>query len=267
MNNTPCQSLENLLQVISTLTGPDGCPWDREQTPETLADYLIEEAHELASAIRTDNPAEAAGELGDLAFLLLMVAHFYEKQGKFSLADCLDGAAAKMIRRHPHVFAQSSFDSLGAQLAAWEKIKKEEKLAKGDKSGLFGSLPASLPPMIKAYRINSKAAREGFTWQEDEDVEQQVESEWLEWLDACAQENPELERHELGDLLFSLVELGRRKGIKANEALDLACMRFLQRYAIMEEEAAKQGRDLAAMSLDEKDELWNLAKTRENGKD
>lgn len=267
MNDNPCHSLQNLLKIISTLTGKDGCPWDKEQTPQTLGDYLIEETHELVSAIRADNPAEVAGEMGDLAFLLLMVSHFYEKQGKFSLADCLDGAAAKMVRRHPHVFAQSTFANMDEQLAAWEKIKKAEKLSKGDKSGLFASLPASLPPLVKAYRINSKAARVGFTWPEDEEVEQQVESEWLEWLDACLQDDPAMQKHELGDLLFSLVELGRRKGIKASEALDLACIRFLNRYAIMEEEAQKQGRDLADMTLDDKDDLWNLAKARENGKD
>lgn len=263
MSANTCASLERLLKVVDTLTGPEGCPWDREQSPESLADYLIEESHELAAAIRSGKAEDARGELGDLAFLLLLVAHFYEKRGEFSLTDSLDEAAAKMTRRHPHVFANEKFANLNEQLAAWEKIKKEEKQAAGESAGLFASLPASLPPLVKAYRINSKAAREGFTWPEDEEVEQQVESEWLELLDASAAQNPEQEKHELGDLLFSIVELGRRKGIKASEALDLTCGRFLRRYAFMEAEAATQGKNLAEMSLDEKDELWNKAKARE----
>lgn len=264
MPNTSCESLSALLDVIARLTGPGGCPWDRDQTPLTLADYLIEETHELAAAIRTGNPSEIKNEMGDLAFLLLFVAHFYEKNGQFSFAECLNEATAKMIRRHPHVFAEAKFKNMDEQLDAWEKIKKEEKRKKGEESGLFSGLPQSLPPLIKAYRINSKAARVGFTWPEDEEAEQQVESEWLEWLDACAQDNPALEKHELGDLLFSIVELGRRKGIKASEALDLSCRRFLNRFACMEKEAAGQGRNFADMTLDEKDDLWNRAKEQEN---
>ena len=254
-------ALGDLYAVIEKLTGPDGCPWDREQTPKTLADYVIEETHELVAAIRSGNDAEVRDELGDTLFLLVFIARYYEKKGVFSLRDSLESVSAKMIRRHPHVFANAKFENLDEQLKAWEKIKKEEKADK--KQGLFAGLPASLPGLVKAYRINSKAARVGFTWPEDEEVEQQVESEWLEWLDACQQDSRELETHELGDLLFSVVELGRRKGIKANEALDLACSRFLKRFAAMEGMARQQGRDLADMSLDEKDELWNLAKKQE----
>ena len=127
----------------------------------------------------------------------------------------------------------------------------------------MNSLPESLPPLIKAYRINSKAARVGFTWQEDEEVEQQVEAEWLEWLDASASGDQDAQKHELGDLLFSIAELGRRKGIKANEALDYANRRFLKRFARMEELAREQNLDFAALSIDEKDELWNTAKAEE----
>lgn len=262
MNNNPCESLKALMEVISQLTGPDGCPWDKAQTPQTLADYLVEESHELAAAIRSRNTDEIRDELGDLAFLLLFVAQYYEKNGAFSLSDSLDQARAKMIRRHPHIFGQAKFENLAEQLKAWEEIKKTEKAASRSASGLFASLPQSLPPLIKAYRIHSKAARQGFTWPTDEEVEQQAESEWLEWLDACQREDAAAQTHELGDMLFTLVELGRRKGIKANEALDLSCRRFLARYGRMEELA--QDRDLADLTLDEQDELWNQAKSEEN---
>lgn len=249
-----CESLSALEQIIQKLTGPGGCPWDREQTPLSLADYLIEESHELVAAIRSGNTKDVCEELGDVFFLLLFVARLYSD--KFSLADALDFSAAKMVRRHPHVFGDAKFKSLDEQLAAWEKIKKGEH----EETGIFASLPASLPPLIKAYRIHSKAARAGFTWPDDEEAERQVESEWLEWLDACLEKNDEAKKHELGDLIFSIVELGRRHGIKANEALDFACGRFLRRFNYMEAEAKKEKRDIAAMSLDEQDELWTKAK-------
>ena len=169
-----------------------------------------------------------------------------------------------MIRRHPHVFGDTVFENLDEQLKTWEAIKRAEHAdADGAPQGIFDSLPASLPPLVKAYRIHSKAARAGFTWPEDEEVEQQVEAEWLEWLDASANGDAEAQKHELGDLLFSITELGRRKGIKANEALDLATLRFLRRFARMEELAREQGRDFTELSLDDKDELWNAAKAEE----
>ena len=257
-------ALEELQLLIDKLTAPDGCPWDKEQTPESLAEYVIEESHELVSAIRSGNVADIREELGDVAFLLLFVARLYEKQGQFNLDDALNNNRAKMIRRHPHVFSNTVFDSLEEQLKAWEKIKRAEHTDdEGKPKGLFDSLPESLPPLAKAYSINSKAARVGFTWQEDEEVEQQVEAEWLEWLDASAGGDQDAQKHELGDLLFSIAELGRRKGIKASEALDYANRRFLKRFARMEEIAREQNIDFSALTLDEKDELWNTAKAEE----
>lgn len=258
-------ALEELQAVIERLTDAEnGCPWDKEQTPESLTEYLIEESHELVSAIRSGNTADVCEELGDVAFLLLFVAHLYQKRGQFSLDDALNNNRAKMVRRHPHVFGDVTFDNLDEQLKTWEKIKRAEHTdAEGKPQGLFDSLPSSLPPLTKAYRIHSKAARVGFTWPEDEEVEQQVEAEWLEWLDASAGDDAEAQKHELGDLIFSITEMGRRKGIKASEALDLATARFLRRFARMEELARQQGKDFPDLSLDEKDELWNAAKEEE----
>ncbi len=259
------QALENLVAVVEKLTAPDGCSWDREQTPETLADYVIEESHELVAAIRFGNQAEVMGELGDLAFLVLFIAHLYEKNGAFTLARTLENNRQKMIRRHPHVFGDTRFENRDDQLAAWEAIKRSEHSENNDKPGIFTSLPKSLPPLIRAYRLHSKAARVGFTWATDEEVEQQVEAEWLEFLDASLSKDEKAEKHEIGDMFFSLVELARRKGIKANEALDLACERFLQRFERMEEIAREKKLDFPALSLDEKDELWNQAKSEQAG--
>lgn len=259
-NDKNCASLQGLIGVIARLTAPDGCPWDRAQTPLTLADYVIEESHELVSAIRSGNEQDICEELGDVFFLLLFIAALYSKEGKFSLADALDMNAAKMVRRHPHVFAGVKFENLDQQLKAWEAIKKSEH----EPQGLFASLPDSLPPLIKAYRIHSKAARANFTWPDDEEVEKQVEAEWLELLDAMQSGDEKQQAWELGDMIFSLVELGRRKGIKANEALDSATRRFLRRYGCMEQLAKEAGKELAAMPLEAQDELWMKAKEEES---
>lgn len=257
--DTTCQKLAALEEVILRLTAPDGCPWDREQTPLSLADYVIEESHELVAAIRSGDTAAVREELGDVFFLILFIARLYRND--FSLADVLDLNRQKMIRRHPHVFAGEKFENRDAQLQAWEAIKKTEH----EEEGIFASLPASLPPLVKAYRIHSRAARAGFTWPSDEEAERQVEAEWLEWLDANMEENDPAKKHELGDIIFTLVELGRRHGIKASEAVDFACQRFLRRFKRMEELAKARGRDISTMNLSEQDELWTEAKEEESG--
>jgi ATP diphosphatase len=264
VSNPSAEKFTELQDVLRTLLGPDGCPWDRAQNPASLCDYVVEEAHELARAIRHGNSADAADELGDVFFLLTFIALLYEQQGAFSTADVFERSRLKMIRRHPHVFSDAVFASVEEQLAAWEAIKKREQSAAGKTAGLFGGLPASLPSLIKAYRIHSRAAGAGFTWSDDADVEQQVEAEWLELLDAFASQDKGSREHELGDLLFTLVELGRRKGIKADAALDAAAARFLARFAFMEEQARQQGRDFAALDMEEKNALWDEAKRREN---
>ena len=255
-------ALDALLDVIDRLIGPDGCSWDKEQTPESLADYCIEESCELVAAIRSGKLRDVREELGDLLFLLLFLSRLYADRDAFTLQDVLEANAEKMIRRHPHVFGDTRFADREEQLREWERIKRGEKADGEGPGGLFAGLPAGLPSLIKAYRIHSKAARAGFTWPGDEEVERQVEAEWLELLDAGRQ-GRDAQSRELGDLLFTIVELGRRKGIKANEALEHAMLRFLARYEAMEHLARERGLDFAALSLDGKDELWNEVKARE----
>ncbi|MDR2744504.1 MAG: nucleoside triphosphate pyrophosphohydrolase [Desulfovibrio sp.] len=261
-------ALEELFAVIDKLIGPDGCPWDKAQTPERLGDYIIEESHELVSAIRSGNAADVREELGDVVFLLLFVSRLYEKQGKFRFDDALNVNREKMIRRHPHVFGDRVFSGISEQLEAWERIKRAEHAGEhGAQRGVFATLPDTLPPLIKAYRIHSRAARAGFTWEDDDAAAQQVEAEWLEWLDAAAREDADACKHEFGDLLFSLVELGRRKGIKASEALDFATRRFLRRFARMEALAEEQEQDFVSLTPGEKESLWNRAKAEESSTD
>ncbi|MBU3831501.1 MAG: nucleoside triphosphate pyrophosphohydrolase [Candidatus Desulfovibrio faecigallinarum] len=258
-------AIDSVREVVRRLTAEDGCPWDKTQTPESLTEYVIEESHELVSAIRSGTDEDVCEELGDVAFLLLFIAHLYEKKGSFTLRDVFEKNAAKMIHRHPHVFAGEHFANLDEQLKAWEKLKQEEHKAEGKPTGVFDSLPRSLDPLARAYRIHSKAARTGFTWETREDVEQQVEEEWLEFLDAQAREDEKAIRHELGDLIFSIVELGRRNNLKANAELDAANERFLSRFRFMEEAARKEEKELSSMPLEEMDKLWAKAKEEEQG--
>lgn len=256
------EATDRLNEVIDRLLGQDGCPWDKSQTPDSLTEYLVEEGHELVDAIRSGSKPHVREELGDVAFLLFFLARLYEAKGGPSLADALTDASAKMIRRHPHVFGDAKFASLDEQLQNWEHIKRDEK-QNSTKQGLFAGLPAGLPPLTKAYRLHSKAARVGFTWPQDEEVEQQVEAEWLEVLDACAANDEDAIAHELGDHMFTLVELARRKGFKASEILDAANRRFLSRFERMEALSAEKGVSMDELSLDDKDELWEAVKAEE----
>lgn len=263
--NDAQEALGHLQSVIEKLLDPaGGCPWDKAQTPVSLCEYLIEECHELVDAIRSGKPGHACDEMGDLLFLLIFTAQRYASEGSFSLADALNAGADKMTRRHPHVFGDATFATQAEFTKAWTEIKKAEKAATGEQeTGALASVPTGLPPLTKAYRLHAKAAQAGFTWDEDEEVERQVEAEWLELLDARASGDPAAQEHELGDMIFSLVELGRRMEIKAAHATDMAANRFRARFQAMETLAQERGIDFAALSLDEKDELWNEVKAAE----
>jgi len=259
--NCDAAALHKLQEVLATLLAPDGCPWDREQTPLTLCEYVLEEAYELVEAIRHGNSADVAEELGDVLFLLIFISTLYAAKDSFTLEQTLSMSAEKMIRRHPHVFSKTVFASREEQLSGWERIKRAEKAdADGRPAGVFAGLPKGLPPLLKAYRIHSKAARAGFTWDNDQDVEQQVEAEWLELIDAMQTADTAAQERELGDLIFTLVELGRRKGIRAGAAVDGAAHRFLSRFAFMEAAARSKGGDFSALSMEEKNALWDSAK-------
>lgn len=255
-------ALAQLQDVVDELVGPNGCPWDKEQTPLTLCDYLAEETFELIDAVRRGHVGDVREEMGDVLFLIVFIARLYGEE--FSFGQVLRESAEKMIRRHPHVFAGKDCANREQLLQTWETIKKAEKTEKAEKrKGVFASLPDSLPPLLKAYRIHAKAARADFTWDSDADVEQQFEAEWLEYLETAASGDGDATERELGDLIFTLVELGRRKGVKANAALHKTTLRFLSRFSYMEEKAEESGREFASLDMEEKNRLWEEAKTRE----
>jgi len=254
---TNAAALAGLQDVLNALLGPEGCPWDKGQTPETLCDYIIEESFELVDCIRSGDLAGTAEELGDVLFLLLFVATLHANRGDFTLAEALDTAAAKMVRRHPHVFADCAIKDREELLRNWERIKRGEK---GEKTGLFASLPKGLPPLLKAYRVHSKAARAGFTWESDAAMGRHLLAERAEFEQAVASGDDAAMAEEFGDYLFSLTEYGRRLGLKANACLDGSVNKFLTRYKAMEKLAAARGLDLDALDLDAKNALWDEIK-------
>jgi len=260
------EQLARFQNVIDQLIDPEkGCPWDKEQTALSMCEYLIEECHELVDAIRSNKPGHACDEMGDLLFVLLLMARRFELAGQFSLGDALKIGADKMVRRHPHVFNGEACENMDDLMKNWAAIKKAEKEAEaGEPKGTLSSVPAGLPPLTKAYRVHAKAASVGFTWDEEEDVERQVEAEWLELLDAKASGSEAEKEHELGDMMFTLVELGRRMGVKAASAVDGAANRFRARFESMEELARARGLDFKELSLDDKDDLWNEVKAAES---
>jgi ATP diphosphatase len=252
----PEHSLRRLQGILEALLGPEGCPWDKKQTPNSLADYLVEETHELVEAIRAEKNEDIREELGDVWFLLLFVGILMERAGAFTVNEALEQAAAKMVRRHPHVFADAKFEDMNALWANWEKEKKKEKNGRSP----FAGIPASLPPLLKAYRLHSKAARLGFTWQNEDEVRRQMDQEWREWEQAEAAGDREGARVEFGDYLFTLVEFGRRNGHKANEALDLANRKFLARFERVIGLAERRGIALETLDPEGWNSLWNEVK-------
>lgn len=259
------EQLARFIDVVNQLIDPEkGCPWDKEQTELSMCEYLIEECHELVDAIRSHKPGHACDEMGDLLFVLLLIARRYELAGQFSLGDALKMGADKMVRRHPHVFGNTPCNGMDDLMKNWAAIKKAEKeKEQGTAQGTLSSVPTGLPPLTKAYRLHAKAAGIGFTWEDEEEVERQVEAEWLELLDARASGSDAAKEHELGDMIFTLVELGRRMGIKAAAAVDMAAQRFRSRFEAMEALAQKKGVDFKSLSLEQKDDLWNEVKNAE----
>ncbi len=250
------EALASMQQVIETLLGPDGCPWDKAQTPVTLCDNLVEEVFELTHAIRQGDSDDICEELGDVLFLVLLISELGKRGGGTGLAEALERGASKMIRRHPHVFGEAEVNNRAELIRNWEEIKKQEKAEKNKTGGALAGVASDLPPLLRAYRVHSRAARAGFSWENVPDVEKQLACEWDEWRAAVEKGDKAEMEQEFGDVLFTLVELGRRHGIKANSALDSAVIKFVSRFNRMEELAEEKGLDFTKLGLDEMNALW-----------
>lgn len=253
-------SIEEFQEVVAHLRAPDGCPWDREQTQQTMGTYLIEETYEAVSALEEGDADGFREELGDLLLIILMSAQIASEDGDFSFAEVVQGINRKIIRRHPHVFGETRVEGTAGVLRNWENIKENERTAKRNgenATGLFDSLPKALPALSQAQAFQERAAHVGFDWPGIQGVVEKVEEEWREISEAQTSEERE---NELGDLLFAVVNLVRWNHADAETLLRKASQRFRQRFAHIERYAREQGRKLTDLSLEEMEARWQEAK-------
>lgn len=258
------RTFEDLVAIMNRLRDPGGCPWDREQTYATLRGYLIEECYEVVDALdRADLPA-LCEELGDLLFQVVFLARLGSEDRAFDAGDVVEGIAAKMVRRHPHVFGDAKVDDAAAVLVRWEEIKRGEKQDAGrsepDASVLSG-IPPALPALVKAQRLGTKAARVGFDWAKDADVLAKLDEEAAELREAVASGKREAIREELGDALFTLAMVARRCGVDADEALSGANAKFTRRFTRIEAALQTLGVPIEEADPALLDRLWNEAKS------
>lgn len=249
---------ERLCDVVAKLRAPEGCPWDREQTNETLLPGLIEEAYEVAGAVRAGDDPNLREELGDLILLAVMHAQIAEEAGRFNIREVLQDVTAKLIRRHPHVFGESGVRDTDGVVKQWEAIKREERDGSGDH--YLATLPAALPALMRAQKAQSKAARVNFDWTEIADVVAKVDEELAEAKEAIASRNPSAIADEIGDLLFAVVNLARKSKLDAETVLQDATGKFVSRFSRVEDELRARGKKLGEVGLEELDEIWNAVK-------
>ena len=257
---------QRLCDIVAKLRAPDGCPWDREQTNETLLPGLIEEAYEVAGAVRAGDDRNLREELGDLILLAVMHAQIAEENGRFTIGEVLEEVTAKLIRRHPHVFGSSGVRDTDGVVKQWEAIKRDEK---GDADGHYlADLPAALPALMRAQKAQKKAARVNFDWTEMSEVVAKVDEELAETKEAIAARDPSAISDEIGDLLFAVVNLARKNKLDAETALQNATDKFAARFGRVEDELRTRGKKLGEVGLEELDEIWNAhkAKTREEAR-
>lgn len=252
-------AVSRLLDVMERLR--KDCPWDREQTTESLRTNTIEEVYELSDAILSGQSDEVKKELGDVLLHIVFYSTIGEEQGRFDLCDVANALCDKLIYRHPHVYGEAVAESAGAVVKRWEELKQHEK--DGNKTVLSG-VPASLPTLIKAYRIQDKARGVGFDWEQPEDVWAKVEEELGELREAITCKSADDAEGELGDFLFSVINVARKYDLNPDNALERTNAKFIRRFGYIEAKAKETGRSLRDMTLAEMDELWNETKHLES---
>ncbi len=261
------ESFNRLANIMAHLRAPDGCPWDKIQTHESLRPFLIEESAEVLDAIAQNNPRALCEELGDLLLQVVFHAQLANEAGQFSLDDVCQGISDKLVRRHPHVFGEETAQSADDVKPLWDKIKREEKLARGElpaDSSVLDGVSSSLPALASALQISKKAAKVGFDWPNEDGVWDKVREE-LDELQSARDENESNARQaeELGDLLFSVVNIARWRKVDPEIALRDVNAKFKKRFGIMESLAREEGRELESLSPEEWETLWQRAKIAE----
>ncbi len=270
---TAQEAFQQLYDIVVTLRSPDGCPWDREQTAITLRRHLLEETYECIEAIESKSPTDIEEELGDLYMLLTMLARIYEEQELFSTADILETVSQKLVRRHPHVFGDSVVESTDEVIDQWQRIKTEQE-GKRAKTGHLDSVSRALPALERAYKLQRRASKVGFDWPTLSGVRDKLHEEIDEVLAEASQSTtPALEsakrsddtashelEQEIGDMLFSAVNLARFLGVDPSTALNRANNKFVERFHHVENEMKRLDTPMTADQLELMDRIWNEAK-------
>lgn len=268
----PCQkageAFAAFADTIAALRAPDGCPWDREQTHDSIAHNMIEEAYEAVDAIEKRDLKHLREELGDVLLQVVLQSQIAADAGEFDVADVCQDVNEKMIRRHPHVFGSAHASSANEVLDIWDKVKIGERNAANEglldkeakPEGLLDSVPVSFPALMQASKISRKAVSAGFEWDTVDDVWAKVEEEIAEFKQACAEGDPTSKELEFGDVLFTLVNVARKEKIDPETALRATCRKFRDRWAFMEGAAWALGKHIEDLSMDELQELWDQAK-------
>jgi ATP diphosphatase len=262
---TPSRDIARLIEIMAALRNPDGgCPWDLEQTFATIAPYTIEEAHEVAEAIANGDMDELRTELGDLLLQVVYHARLAEEAGAFTFGDVVEAITSKMIRRHPHVFGDEAARSAGAAKGFWEKVKADERRAKGtsEPTGLLDSVPTGLPALRRAQRLQERASTVGFDWNDPKAVLAKLREE-IDEIETELDAGGSTDRlhDELGDLMFAAVNLARHLEVDPDQALRRGNQKFARRFASIEAALAADGRTPAQSNLAEMEALWQRAKT------
>jgi MazG family protein len=259
------------VEIVARLRAPDGCPWDREQTIDTLKRYVLEETYEVLDAIDRHDHQALGEELGDFLFEAVFVAQLECEAGHFSIADSVKSIADKLVRRHPHVFAratgEAALDTADQVRTRWEEIKTEERGGAAKAKTLLSGIPAALPALLRAYQIGSRASSVGFDWDRADDVVAKIREEIDEIEDVVSASRVDQERaeEEMGDLLFAIVNLSRKLGIEPETALRKANDKFTRRFTTMEKQIGSSGRAMRDMTLEELEAEWQRAKSLKIG--
>jgi len=254
---------EELKAIMTRLRGPDGCPWDREQTHLSLRPYLIEEAYEVLEAIDNGEPEPLSEELGDLLLQIIFHSQIALENDQFDVEDVITGIIEKLRRRHPHVFGDRKVRDSREVVKGWERIKQRE--ARGKKTAdpsILSGIPRELPALLKAHRVQEKASRVGFDWDHIDQVFAKVEEELAEFRAACRRQNRSAVEEELGDVFFALVNVSRFLETNPEDALRRTIDKFIVRFQYIESQLRNRGLELQEVSLKEMDRLWDEAKDR-----
>jgi MazG family protein len=256
-------AVDRLIRIVETLRSPGGCPWDADQTPESLKPYIIEEAYEVIEAIDLGNAEAIREELGDLLLQVILQARIFQERDLFNIEDVANGIANKLERRHPHVFGASKATKISDIQRQWEDIKKREKQQQGTTPSTLGTLPTHLPALMKAKKLTERASRAGFDWPDVDGAMAKVHEELSECEEAFRGKNSQRMEDELGDLLFAVVNLGRFLDIDAENALGRTIQRFIGRFEHVEKSLKNRSRDMGDTPLEELLDLWDQAKKHE----